>query len=88
VLTSEPANAEVFESGRSLGRTPLDLRLTGAQADPTQMHSFTFRLSGFNDAQVTLGGGEIRYAARLSRRVVVRPPPQGRPNVPSGYREW
>lgn len=85
-LTSEPTNAEVFENGRSLGRTPLELRLTGDEGDPTRMHAFTFKLAGFNDAQVTLGGSEIRYAARLTRRAVYRPPV--RPNVPNGYREW
>lgn len=88
VLTSEPSNAEVFESGRSLGRTPLELRLTGDEADPTRMHSFTFRLNGYTDEQVTLGGTEIRYAARLTRRPVYRPPPTKNQNVPSGYREW
>jgi serine/threonine-protein kinase len=84
-LTSEPSNAEVFENGQSLGRTPLELRLSGDQADPTRMHSFTFKLSGYNDAQVTLGGSEIRYAARLSRRVVVRPVQNTRPDP---YRGW
>jgi|LNFM01.1.fsa_nt_gb serine/threonine protein kinase len=86
VLSSEPTNAEVLENGRSLGRTPLELRLTGDDGDPARMHSFVFRLNGFNDASVTLGGSEIRYSARLSRRAVYRPPV--RPNVPSGYREW
>jgi serine/threonine-protein kinase len=84
VLTSEPSNAEVFENGQSLGHTPLELRLTGDQADPTRMHAFTFKLSGYNDAQVTLGGSEIRYAARLSRRVV-RPLQNTRPDP---YRGW
>jgi serine/threonine protein kinase len=85
VLNSEPANAEVFENGQSLGRTPLDLRLSGEQADPSRMHAFTFKLSGYNDAQVTLGGSEIRYSARMSRRVTVRPQPNTRPDP---YRGW
>jgi serine/threonine protein kinase len=88
VLTSDPPNALVLEGGRELGRTPLDLRLSGAQADPARMHAFTFRLSGYNDAQVTLGGSEIRYSARLARRAAPRPTQPARPNVPTGYREW
>jgi serine/threonine protein kinase len=88
-LASEPPNAQVLEDGRELGRTPLELRLTGPQADPSRMHAFTFRLSGYNDAQVTLGGSEIRYVARLARRAATRPTtPTTRPNVPTGYREW
>lgn len=85
VLNSEPGNAEVFEGGRSLGRTPLDLHLTGEDADPTRMHAFTFKLNGYNDAQITLGGSEIRYSARMARRAVVRPTPNQRPDP---YRGW
>lgn len=85
VLNSEPSNAAVFENGQLLGHTPLELRLTGDQADPTRMHAFTFKLAGYNDAHVTLGGSEIRYSARLTRRVVVRPVQNTRSDP---YREW
>lgn len=85
VLDSTPPGAEVFEGTRSLGRTPLRLEWMGEQADPTRAHTFTFRLANFRDANVTLQGSTLEYAAPL-----VAAPRVARPSArprPSGYRD-
>jgi serine/threonine-protein kinase len=88
MLDSEPSNVEVFEGTQSLGRTPLDLRWTGERGNPAMMHDFTFRLSGYLDAHITLGGAEIRYSARMNRRPRPVPQNQNGHTLPTGYREW
>jgi hypothetical protein len=65
-LSSEPAGAEVLEGVSSLGHTPLQLQWTGERGDPARSHTFTFRLAGYRDTQVTLAGATLEHLVRLS----------------------
>ena len=73
-LRSTPDGAEVFEGDRSLGHTPLTLDWSGADGDPTRSHTFTFRLAGHHDANVTLTGASLEHTAALEAEAVAQTP--------------
>ncbi len=65
-LDTDPAGAEVFVDGVSLGRTPFRAEWTGARGDPTASHRVVFRAPGYEDVEATLQGSTLTYRATLT----------------------
>ncbi len=69
---SQPKGAEVYWGGRSIGRTPLQTRLTNGS------HTLTLKLAGYEDATWSLrasGRSARRYVRTLELTQVAPPPP-------------
>ncbi|WP_224247225.1 serine/threonine protein kinase [Hyalangium gracile] len=85
VITSEPSGARVTYAGKSLGPTPVELKVP-ADASGRASARLTFDLSGYSSVTATPEGDgpEIRFTQKLKKKPSSRPQ---RPQNSSGYKD-